>query len=152
MNTRNSKGVISALPASWEGIGYLMQGDRVDERGKGGVGHRNSLSLDEIRQTKLLLHVRILRPILPSAVWADRFNTRCLLITRGIVEWSCLTQIDGSRMLCICTSPFPACLKIPYSKKISRYNDSESLCAIPLSETADARRRPLSRPGDERRQ
>ncbi|GBP51096.1 hypothetical protein EVAR_31820_1 [Eumeta japonica] len=35
MDTRNPRAVSHALPASWEGMGYLMDGDRADEARKG---------------------------------------------------------------------------------------------------------------------
>ncbi|GBP61223.1 hypothetical protein EVAR_45241_1 [Eumeta japonica] len=60
MNSGNLKGVTSALPASWEEIGYLIEGDHVDGRRRGGVGDRNLHSLNEKQQQKLLLHDRIL--------------------------------------------------------------------------------------------
>ncbi|GBP23844.1 hypothetical protein EVAR_86221_1 [Eumeta japonica] len=53
-------GVARVLPVSWEGIGYSMEEDRDDGRGREGVGHRNSLSPGEMQQQKLLLHVDIL--------------------------------------------------------------------------------------------
>ncbi|GBP83153.1 hypothetical protein EVAR_66911_1 [Eumeta japonica] len=35
MGTRNLRGITSPLPAFWKNIRYLMEGDRVNERGKG---------------------------------------------------------------------------------------------------------------------
>ncbi|GBP67829.1 hypothetical protein EVAR_88881_1 [Eumeta japonica] len=37
MGAYNLKGVTSALPASWERTGYLMEEGRVDEKGRGGI-------------------------------------------------------------------------------------------------------------------
>ncbi|GBP05930.1 hypothetical protein EVAR_3211_1 [Eumeta japonica] len=51
------RGVTSALPDSWERIG--MQGDLIYGMGRVGVHHRNSQSLDEIQQRKLLFHLRV---------------------------------------------------------------------------------------------
>ncbi|GBP60242.1 hypothetical protein EVAR_14004_1 [Eumeta japonica] len=47
MNTRKPREVISALPATWEGIGYTVREDRIDEAEEWRVDHRNSYSLDE---------------------------------------------------------------------------------------------------------
>ncbi|GBP56219.1 hypothetical protein EVAR_41406_1 [Eumeta japonica] len=52
IGTRNFRGVTAALSASWEGIGYLMEEERVDGEGRGrGMGHRNSHSLTERKTT-----------------------------------------------------------------------------------------------------
>ncbi|GBP43150.1 hypothetical protein EVAR_40590_1 [Eumeta japonica] len=55
IDTRNPKRDINAFLAFWEGIGYLMKGDRVGRR-KRGVSHH---SLDEMEQRKLLLNILI---------------------------------------------------------------------------------------------
>ncbi|GBP49419.1 hypothetical protein EVAR_38187_1 [Eumeta japonica] len=39
------QGVTSTLPASWERIGYLMEGDQAYRKRRWGVGHLNSHSL-----------------------------------------------------------------------------------------------------------
>ncbi|GBP36833.1 hypothetical protein EVAR_96078_1 [Eumeta japonica] len=44
MDTRNPRGLTDALPASWAGIGFLMERDRVDGKGGEEVGHWNSLN------------------------------------------------------------------------------------------------------------
>ncbi|GBP70506.1 hypothetical protein EVAR_61421_1 [Eumeta japonica] len=44
--TRKPRRVTTDLPASWEGIGYLMEKNRDDGRGRG-IGHRNSHSPNE---------------------------------------------------------------------------------------------------------
>ncbi|GBP68099.1 hypothetical protein EVAR_51332_1 [Eumeta japonica] len=49
MDTRNPRGVTSALAGSWVGIRYLLEGDWNDEEG---VGHRNSHSLAETIKRK----------------------------------------------------------------------------------------------------
>ncbi|GBP92881.1 hypothetical protein EVAR_22439_1 [Eumeta japonica] len=46
-DTTNPRGVTNALPDTWEKRGYLMKGDRVDERWRGVVNHQNSHPLDE---------------------------------------------------------------------------------------------------------
>ncbi|GBP70869.1 hypothetical protein EVAR_53533_1 [Eumeta japonica] len=68
MDIFNPRGVLTALPASWEGIVYLIEGDRADEKGRGGVDHWNSFSLDEIQQQKLLLHIRTLMKETPMLI------------------------------------------------------------------------------------
>ncbi|GBP51137.1 hypothetical protein EVAR_33888_1 [Eumeta japonica] len=37
----------AGLPAAWEGIGYVMEGDRVNDGGERGMAYRNFHSLDE---------------------------------------------------------------------------------------------------------
>ncbi|GBP62006.1 hypothetical protein EVAR_46035_1 [Eumeta japonica] len=54
----NSREVTSVLSASWKEIGYLIEGDCW--KGKCGVKHGNSHSLNEKPKKKLLLYVRIL--------------------------------------------------------------------------------------------
>ncbi|GBP04160.1 hypothetical protein EVAR_74876_1 [Eumeta japonica] len=64
MDTRNPKRVIGALPVSWVGIRYLMEGKigrwRRAWGHRVGVIHRNSHLLDERKQRKLLLNVYLL--------------------------------------------------------------------------------------------
>ncbi|GBP93580.1 hypothetical protein EVAR_68663_1 [Eumeta japonica] len=54
MDTRNPRGVANLFPATWNGIGYIMEEDRVDGRGRKGMSHRNSHSLDERESLKSL--------------------------------------------------------------------------------------------------
>ncbi|GBP80311.1 hypothetical protein EVAR_47811_1 [Eumeta japonica] len=75
MDTRNPKGITSALPVSWEGIRYLMKGDRVDGVERGALD-QNSHSLDEKQQRKLLLHA----PVLSKGLDVEPFSlARCRL-------------------------------------------------------------------------
>ncbi|GBO99065.1 hypothetical protein EVAR_413_1 [Eumeta japonica] len=68
-DTRNLH--ITRLPVSSEGIGYVIEGDRVDERGEEKVDHRNSHSLDgnscessalyTVKEIGNLSHVKIIK-------------------------------------------------------------------------------------------
>ncbi|GBP28253.1 hypothetical protein EVAR_19103_1 [Eumeta japonica] len=58
--TSRQREVTSALLASWERIGYLMERNRVNGWSCRGVGHRHFHSLNKTQQRKLPLHVPIL--------------------------------------------------------------------------------------------
>ncbi|GBP47939.1 hypothetical protein EVAR_31479_1 [Eumeta japonica] len=61
MEIRNSRRVTSALPRSWERIGYLMKVNQADgQEREGRIANRNSHPLDETQQRKLLLLACIL--------------------------------------------------------------------------------------------
>ncbi|GBP16287.1 hypothetical protein EVAR_93655_1 [Eumeta japonica] len=54
METRKPTRGARALPASWEGIGYLVKEDWVEERVRGGMGYRNFYRTDAVvRRPKL---------------------------------------------------------------------------------------------------
>ncbi|GBP55513.1 hypothetical protein EVAR_36236_1 [Eumeta japonica] len=57
------------------------------------------------------------RPILPSTGWGGSFDTSCLLITGGIVKWTCPALVDESDMLLcmpslVCDAPASSQSKI----------------------------------------
>ncbi|GBP82001.1 hypothetical protein EVAR_62878_1 [Eumeta japonica] len=68
--SRSPGEITGVLQTSRVGIGYLMEADRGDGRRKAGVRYRNSLSIDEKQQWKLLFD------LIPAADFRHRSARR----------------------------------------------------------------------------
>ncbi|GBP36173.1 hypothetical protein EVAR_4317_1 [Eumeta japonica] len=61
MDPHNTRGIVSALPAFWIKVAYLMKGDPADSEATAEVEHRNCHSLDETKAEAVTLRVYYVR-------------------------------------------------------------------------------------------